>query len=123
MDFAKSSQADRGRPLCSTSGLAGHLSFTRYLRHAKITLRNGARIIREHLAKIAPKGKYVLHGLRKAAGVALAEAGVEINGIMAVMGHRSPRMALYYTQQAKKSKLTDAAMTAWEQADERAEAA
>ena len=56
----------------------------------------------------------MLHGLRKAAGVALAEAGVEINGIMAVMGHRSPRMALYYTQQ-------DAAMTAWEQADERAE--
>jgi hypothetical protein len=42
---------------------------------------------------------------------------------MAVMGHRSPRMALYYTQQAKKSKLSDAAMTAWEQADERAEAA
>ena len=35
----------------------------------------------------------------------------------------SARMALYYTQQAKKSKLTDAAMTAWEQADERAEAA
>ena len=65
----------------------------------------------------------MLHGLRKAAGVALAEAGVEINGIMAVLGHRSPRMALYYTQQAKKSKLTDAAMTAWEQADERAEAA
>ena len=63
----------------------------------------------------------MLHGLRKAAGVALAEAGVEINGIMAVMGHRSQRMALYYM--AKKSKLTDAAMTAWEQADERAEAA
>jgi hypothetical protein len=56
-----------------------------------------------------------------AAQIALAEAGVEINGIMAVLGHRSPRMALYYTQQAKKSKLTDAAMTAWEQADERAE--
>ena len=32
-------------------------------------------------------------------------------------------MAWYYTQQAKKSKLSDAAMTAWEQADERAEAA
>jgi hypothetical protein len=30
---------------------------------------------------------------------------------------------LYYTQQAKKSKLTVAAMTAWEEADERAEAA
>jgi hypothetical protein len=46
-----------------------------------------------------------------------------INGIMAVMGHRSARMALYYTQEAKKSTLTDAAMTAWEQADKRAEAA
>jgi hypothetical protein len=42
---------------------------------------------------------------------------------MAVMGHRSARMALYYTQEAKKSTLTDAAMTAWEQADKRAEAA
>jgi hypothetical protein len=46
-----------------------------------------------------------------------------INGIMAVMGHRSARMAHYYTQEAKKSTLTDAAMTAWEQADKRAEAA
>jgi integrase len=58
----------------------------------------------------------VLHGLRKAAGVRLAEAGASVQQIMAVLGHRSPRMALYYCEQANKRELSDSAMRLWERA-------
>jgi hypothetical protein len=36
--------------------------------------------------------------------------------IMAVLGHRTPRMALYYAAQASKRKLSDEAMKLWERA-------
>jgi integrase len=58
----------------------------------------------------------VLHGLRKAAGVRLAEAGASVQQVMSVLGHRSPRMALYYCAQASKRELSDAAMALWEKA-------
>jgi integrase len=44
--------------------------------------------------------QYTLHGLRKNAGIALAEAGATVPEIMAVLGHRTPKMALYYVQEA-----------------------
>ena len=58
----------------------------------------------------------VLHGLRKAAGVKLAEAGASVQMIMSVLGHRSPKMALYYAAQASKRELSDRAMKLWERA-------
>ena len=58
----------------------------------------------------------VLHGLRKSAGVRLAEAGASVQMIMAVLGHRTPKMALYYAAQANKKKLAHDAMTLWERA-------
>jgi integrase len=59
---------------------------------------------------------YTLHGLRKNAGIALAEAGATVQEIMAVLGHRTPKMALYYVKEASKLKLNDAAMDKWEAA-------
>jgi hypothetical protein len=53
-----------------------------------------------------------LHGLRKAAGVKLAESGASVQMIMSVLGHRSPRMALYYCQQANKRQLSNDAVGA-----------
>ena len=56
------------------------------------------------------------HGLRKSAGVRLAEAGASVQQIMTVLGHRSPKMALYYCAQASKRELSDEAMKLWERA-------
>ena len=60
--------------------------------------------------------QYTLHGLRKTAGVKLAEAGATVDEIMRVLGHSSPAQALWYTREASKRKLIDAAMDKWEAA-------
>jgi len=60
--------------------------------------------------------KYSLHGLRKNAGIALAEAGASVPQIMAVLGHKTPTMAIYYVQQANKAKLNESAIELWENA-------
>jgi len=60
--------------------------------------------------------QYTLHGLRKTAGVKLAEAGATVDMIMRVLGHSSPAQALWYTREANKRTLIDAAMDKWEAA-------
>jgi integrase len=60
--------------------------------------------------------RYTLHGLRKAAGVRLAEAGASVPMIMSILGHRSPGMALFYCREANKRQLSDDAMKLWERA-------
>ena len=45
------------------------------------------------------------HGSRNNAGVALAEAGCEVNEIMALLGHKTPAQAIAYTERAKRGKL------------------
>ncbi|HMF27139.1 MAG TPA: tyrosine-type recombinase/integrase [Candidatus Cybelea sp.] len=62
----------------------------------------------------------VLHGLRKSAGVDLAEAGASVQQVMSVLGHKTPTMALYYCAQASKRKLSSDAMKLREKARERA---
>jgi integrase len=69
--------------------------------------------VKDRLREIGAKG-YTLHGLRKNAGIALAEAGATVPEIMAVLGHRTPKMALYYVQEANKRSLNDTAMDKWE---------
>lgn len=49
------------------------------------------------------------HGLRKNAGIALAEAGCTVPEIQAILGHKTPQMALHYAEQANKGKLADSA--------------
>ena len=48
-----------------------------------------------------------MHGLRKNAGILLAENGATVPQIMAVLGHKTPNMARYYVEQANKKKLAD----------------
>ena len=69
-----------------------------------------------HRTRAIGEPELVLHGLRKAAGVKLAESGASVQMIMSVLGHRSPRMALYYCEQANKRELSDEAMRLWERA-------
>jgi hypothetical protein len=38
---------------------------------------------------------YAMHGLRKNAGMELAEAGCPVEEMMAVPGHNTPKMALF----------------------------
>jgi integrase len=54
-------------------------------------------------------GHLTTHGLRKNAGIALAEAGCEVPEIQAILGHKTATMALHYVQQANKAKLADRA--------------
>lgn len=50
------------------------------------------------------------HGLRKAAGRRLAEAGCTANEIMAVLGHKSLAEAERYMREANQARLAEAAM-------------
>jgi len=69
--------------------------------------------IRNHLRKIG-KRDYSMHGLRKNAGMELAMAGCTVPEIMAVLGHQSPKMAIFYTKQAEKKLLGRTATIKWE---------
>jgi len=65
---------------------------------------------------------YSVHGLRKNAAQALAEAGCSISEIMAITGHRSPGIALHYAKRAEKKRLARSGMKRWEDSEEMAAA-
>ena len=75
-----------------------------------------ARMVRLVLQRIGIRG-YSIHGLRKNAAQALAEAGCSVDEIMAITGHRSAKMALHYTKRAARKQLAKNAMLRWEAAD------
>ncbi len=52
---------------------------------------------------------YSMQGLRKNAGMELALAGCTVPEIMAVLGHQSPKMAIFYIKQANKVSLGETA--------------
>ncbi len=56
----------------------------------------------------------VTHGLRKAAGRLLAEAGASTKQIMAVLGLKSLELAELYTRDAEQEHLAEGGMTVWE---------
>lgn len=60
---------------------------------------------------------YSVHGLRKNAGVALADAGCDMTEIMAILGHRTFRMALHYTKRADQKRRARSAVKKWEAAE------
>jgi integrase len=62
--------------------------------------------------------KYTLHGLRKTVAVTLAELGCSELEIMAVLGHKTSKMALHYCREARKARLNERAIRAWEGADQ-----
>lgn len=51
------------------------------------------------------------HGLRKACGVRLAEAGASVNQIAAVLGHKDFREVMVYTEAADRRRMAREAMT------------
>ena len=57
--------------------------------------------IERHLKKLGIDG-YTMHGLRKNAAVELAEAGATVEELVAVLGHKTPKMALYYCKLASQ---------------------
>jgi integrase len=69
--------------------------------------------IRNRLEDLKIEG-YTMHGLRKNAGMELAEAGAEIMEIMAVLGHKTPKMAMYYCEQARQARMNENAIAKWE---------
>ena len=58
----------------------------------------------------------VLHGLRKAAGRCLAEAGATTRMIMAVLGHKTLKEAERYTKDVEQKRLAQEGMERWVQA-------
>jgi hypothetical protein len=48
-----------------------------------------------------------MHGLRKNAGMELAEAGATVEEIMAVLGHKTPKMAMFYCEQARQAVMNE----------------
>jgi integrase len=64
--------------------------------------------IRETLRR-AGHTEYTTHGLRKNAGIMLAENGASVPQIMAALGHKTPKMALYYCRLANQKLLADQA--------------
>lgn len=59
------------------------------------------------------------HGLRKAAGRKLAEAGCTAKEIAAVLGHTTLTEVARYTRDADQVKLGDSALERWEEAEAR----
>jgi integrase len=62
---------------------------------------------------------YTMHGLRKNAGMELALAGCTVPEIMAVLGHKTPKMALFYVQQAQQEDMNENAVAKWDAAIEK----
>ena len=54
-------------------------------------------------------GHLTTHGLRKNAGVALAESDCTVPEIMAILGHKTPAQAIAYVEKANRGKLADSA--------------
>jgi integrase len=69
--------------------------------------------IRNRLEALGIEG-YTMHGLRKNAGIELAEAGCTVDEIMAVLGHKTPKMALFYCEQARQSVMNENAVVKWD---------
>jgi integrase len=57
------------------------------------------------------------HGLRCNAAVALIEAGCEVPQVMAILGHKTFRLALQYANARNQKKLAKQAMAKWEVAN------
>jgi integrase len=91
-----------------------------------LTTQNGSgysagsfcNMIAEATAQIGHK-EYTAHGLRKNAAIALIEAGCEVPQVMAILGHKTWKMAMHYAQQRDQRKLAQQAIDKWEVANPR----
>jgi integrase len=67
-------------------------------------------------------GQYTAHGLRKNAGILLAENGATVPMIMAALGHTTPKLALYYCRLAQQKTLNEQAVAIMDEVFERKDA-
>jgi integrase len=71
---------------------------------------------RERLKKLGVSG-FTIHGLRKNATAALAEAGCEPHEIMSITGHRTLAMVQHYAKGANQKRRARRAIDKWVAAD------
>ena len=81
-----------------------------YIVSGKDRLTGGAfrSAFRRRISRIGLEKTF--HGIRKGVASSLAENGVSLNGIAAILGHKSIRMAAYYSEQASGKKLVENAV-------------
>lgn len=85
-------------------------------RGAPITAASLSVMVRRTLRGMGVGG-YSIHGLRKNAGKALAEAGCGEREIMAILGHKTFQMVMHYTKRANQRLLARSAMDKLERAE------
>lgn len=73
-------------------------------------------VIKRLLTDELDAGHLTTHGLRKNAGIALAEAGCTVPQIMAILGHKTPAQAIEYAEKANRGKLAAIAVRKRERA-------
>lgn len=86
-------------------------------RGAPLTGSSLSVMVRKTLRVMGVDG-FAIHGLRKNAAVALAEAGCTDPEIMAITGHKSVQMVSHYTKRRDQRLHARAAMDKWEQSGE-----
>jgi integrase len=74
-----------------------------------------AATVRTELRKMGVDG-YSIHGLRKNAAVALADAGCDAFEIASITGHRSTAMVAHYAKRHDQRRRARSAMDKWESA-------
>jgi len=71
-------------------------------------------MVRKQLREMGVDG-YAIHGLRKNAAVALADAGCDAFEIAAITGHQTTAMVAHYAKRHDQRKRARSAMDKWEQ--------
>lgn len=95
-----------------------HLTYLTTAQGAAFSVEGFGNFFRDACAAAGLKGKSP-HGLRKAAGRRLAEAGCTEKQIAAILGHRSLNEVARYTREASQVALADDAMAMLERAETR----
>jgi integrase len=86
------------------------------LGNQALTAEGLSNAVRKTLKKLNVGG-FSVHGWRKNAGVALAEAGCTEREIMAILGHRTHAQSFHYTKRANQKRQAEAAIEKWENSD------
>jgi integrase len=83
-------------------------------RGAPLTGDSLSVMVRKQLREMGVDG-YAIHGLRKNAAVALADAGCDAFEIAAITGHQTTAMVAHYAKRHDQRKRARSAMDKWEQ--------
>lgn len=81
----------------------------------RLTVESFGNFMADAISEAGLDERCVLHGLRKAAGRRLAEAGCSSRQIMAILGHKTLEEAERYTAAAEQSRLAKAAIVRLEE--------